>query len=79
MGVSLDQMNEEIQIQSHWTVDKTLTQKPETSQVFNKYQTQCVGCYMQKFCTLKVVTEIYQINLDEFLESLNDCETKNKN
>ena len=65
-------MNEDDQIQSHWTVDETLRRKPETSHVFIKYRTQCVGCYMQKFCTIKDVAEIYQVNLDELLKSLND-------
>lgn len=65
-------MNEETQIQSHSTVDETLRRRPETSHVFLKYQTQCVGCYMQKFCTIKDVAEVYQVNLDEFLKNLNE-------
>ena len=65
-------MDEDAQIQSHWTVDQTLKERPEVSSVFVKHRMQCVGCYMQKFCTIKDVAEIYQVNLDEFLKSLND-------
>jgi len=65
-------MNEDAQIQSHWTVEEVLRRKPETTHVFVKYRTQCVGCYVQKFCSMKDVAEIYQINLDKFLKDLND-------
>jgi len=72
-------MDEDIEVQSHWTVDETLRQKPETSRVFVKHRMQCVGCYIQKFCTIKDVAEIYQVNLNEFLKSLNNCEVKKQN
>lgn len=60
------------EIKSHWTVDETLQHKPETSYVFIKYQTQCVGCYVQRFCTIKAVAEIYQLDLEKFLKDLNN-------
>lgn len=60
------------EIQSHWTVDETLQRKPESSYVFIKNKTQCVGCYIQRFCTIKVVTEIYQLDLEKFLKDLNE-------
>jgi hybrid cluster-associated redox disulfide protein len=72
-------MNEDAQIQSDWTVDQTLEQRPELSSFFVKHHMQCVGCYMQKFCTIKDVSEIYQVNLGEFLKSLNEFEVKNQN
>ncbi|HCR72087.1 MAG TPA: hypothetical protein DIW23_11635 [Anaerolineae bacterium] len=65
-------MNEDVQVQSHWTVDETLRRVPQTAKVFIKYKTQCVGCFLQKFCRIKDVAEVYQVNLDEFLKSLND-------
>jgi len=70
-------MDEDAQIQSRWTVEDALRRKPKTARVFVKYRTQCVGCYMQKFCSMKDVAEIYQINLDEFLKDLNNCEKQN--
>lgn len=65
-------MDEDVQIQSHWTVDETLRQIPQVSRVFIKNKTQCVGCFLQRFCTIKDVAEIYEMNLDEFLKSLNN-------
>lgn len=60
------------EIQSDWTVDETLKHKPESSYVFLRHHMQCVGCFLQRFCTIKVVTEIYQVNLEKFLKDLND-------
>ncbi|KXK10739.1 MAG: hypothetical protein UZ14_CFX002003126 [Chloroflexi bacterium OLB14] len=69
-------MDEDIEIQTQWTVDETLKRKPRTSLVFIKHHTQCVGCYLQKFCRISDVAEIYHLNLDEFLKKLNDVGTK---
>jgi hybrid cluster-associated redox disulfide protein len=71
-------MNQEMQIQGQWTVDETLRERPETTFIFIKHQTQCIGCYLQKFCTLQEVTEIYHLNLDGFLKELNKHKTKEK-
>jgi hybrid cluster-associated redox disulfide protein len=65
-------MNEEVEIQSHWTVEEALRRKPKTARVFFKYRTQCVGCYLQKFCSMKDVAKIYQLNLKNLLKDLND-------
>jgi len=65
-------MNEETQIQSHWTVEEVLRRKPKTAHVFVKNRTQCVGCYLQKFCTMQDVAEIYQLNLKKILKDLNN-------
>ena len=67
------------EIQSHWTVDETIQRKPESSYVFIKYRTQCVGCFLQRFCTIKDVAEIYQVDLEKFLKDLNNCEIKSQN
>jgi hybrid cluster-associated redox disulfide protein len=64
-------MKDKFQIQLEWTVEKTLREQPETSGVFIKHRTQCVGCLMQKFCTIKDVTEIYKMEMSEFLQDLN--------
>lgn len=60
------------EIQSNWTVDETLQCKPESSHVFIKLGMQCVGCFIQKFCTIKDVSEIYQIDLEKLLKDLNN-------
>ncbi len=64
-------MNDTPQIQLEQTVEKTLQERPETSRTFIKRGTLCVGCWMQKFCTIKDVAEIYEIDSGELLQDLN--------
>lgn len=71
-------MTRRIQIQSDWTVEQTLKSNPNSSMVFMSAGTQCVGCYIQKFCTIKDVAEIYHIDLGKLLKDLNNCEIKNQ-
>lgn len=70
----LSGMEKKVQIESHWTVDETLKKRLKTSRVFLRNQMQCVGCYMQKFCTIKDVAEIYRAELEKFLKDLNNCD-----
>ncbi len=64
-------MNDTPQIQLAWTVEKTLQERPETARAFLKHGTLCVGCWMQNFCTLKDVTEIYEMDSGAFVHELN--------
>ncbi|HUG34686.1 MAG TPA: hypothetical protein VMJ90_07945 [Anaerolineales bacterium] len=64
-------MSKKVQIRLEWTVEKTLKNQPEASFVFVRLHTQCVGCWMQKFCTIKDVAEIYQLDLNKLLNDLN--------
>lgn len=73
----LSGMETKVQIESHWTVDETLRKRLEISRFFIRNQMQCVGCYMQKFCTIKDVAGIYQKELDKFLKDLNNYDTTN--
>jgi hybrid cluster-associated redox disulfide protein len=73
----LSGMETKVQIESHWTVDETLRKRLEISRFFIRNQMQCVGCYMQKFCTIKDVAEIYHMELEKFLKDLNDHEIPN--
>ncbi len=70
-------MDETTQIQLEWTVEKTLRERPETMRVFMRHGTLCVGCWMQKFCTLKDVAEIYELDSSEFLQDLNQLTFRN--
>jgi hypothetical protein len=74
----LSGMETKVQIESHWTVDETLRKGLEISRFFIRNQMQCVGCYMQKFCTIKDVAGIYQKELDKFLRDLNNYDTINE-
>ena len=66
-----------IQIQSDWTVEETLRQYPQSSPGFIRNRMQCIGCYMQKFCRIKDVAEIYKVDLSAFMQDLNSSENKN--
>lgn len=72
-------MDAKIHIQSHWTIDKVLKEKPSASAVFMNRNTQCVGCYMQKFCTVRDAAETYQLDLEVLVADLNECESENHN
>jgi hypothetical protein len=49
------------QIQQTW---------PETVGVFNQFKTACIGCYLQRFCTLQVVADYYNLDSETLLEAL---------
>jgi hybrid cluster-associated redox disulfide protein len=74
----LSGMETKVQIESHWTVDETLRKRLEISRFFIRNQMQCVGCYMQKFCTIKDVAQIYQKELNKFLKDLNAYDATNE-
>lgn len=52
------------------TVDQILRIWPGTAQVFLRYKTECVGCFMMHFCTLEEVAAIYALSLEQVLEDL---------
>ncbi len=57
-------------IDIHLTVDETLQKWPHAFSVFMQNKTKCVGCYLQKFCTLKEVAELYQIPIAKLIEEI---------
>lgn len=57
-------------IDIHLTVEELLQKWPHTFSVFMKNKTKCVGCLMQRFCTLKDVAEIHQIPLEILIEEI---------
>jgi hybrid cluster-associated redox disulfide protein len=57
-------------IDIHATVEEVLQKWPRTFTVFMKNKTKCVGCFLQKFCTLKDVAEMYQIPLEKLIEEI---------
>jgi hybrid cluster-associated redox disulfide protein len=54
-------------IHIHLTVEEVLQKWPQAFSIFMKNKTKCPGCPMQHFCTLKDVTETYQIPLDKLM------------
>lgn len=65
-------------IQPRLTVEDVLKNWPEAFSVFINRNTNCVGCLLQRFCTLQDVAETYQISLQELTKDLDEC-VQNKN
>jgi hybrid cluster-associated redox disulfide protein len=55
---------------STWTVEEILRLHPETTSAFLRMQTQCVGCWLARFCTLADVASNYHLELAALLETL---------
>lgn len=52
------------------TPEEILSAFPESSRIFNLYHTDCVGCYLARFCTLEEMAALYRIDLASFLRDL---------
>ena len=65
-------------IDIHLTVDKVLQKWPQAFSVFMKNKTQCPGCFMQSFCTLKDVAETYQLSLETLIDELKNLSDTGK-
>ena len=57
-------------LHSELTVAETLQKDMSLADVFIRNQTNCVGCYLARFCTLRDVTNAYGIKLNLFLDEL---------
>jgi hybrid cluster-associated redox disulfide protein len=54
------------------TVADVLEFWPETVPVFQKLKTDCVGCPMAPFDTLSDVSKIYEIDMEQLMDVLNE-------
>lgn len=52
------------------TVMQVIQKYPETIPVWIRLKTNCFGCYLMRFCSLKYVSDVYDINLATLLEEL---------
>ena len=59
-------------VSKDWTVHQTLEAHPGTVSVFIRLKTDCVGCWLVRFCTLEEVSGYYGIPIEVLLESLQD-------
>lgn len=55
------------------TVETVLKQWPETFSVFRSQKTNCIGCLLQRFCTLEDVAETYHLAPPELVMELEKC------
>jgi hypothetical protein len=63
-------MNEDL-TPSETSVVDLLKKLPQTTRFFITQKTNCVGCFMAGFCTLKDVIETYKLDESNFLAELN--------
>jgi hybrid cluster-associated redox disulfide protein len=75
----LSLMDTNIALQANMTVEDVLRKWPETWTVFMSKRTDCVGCFMQRFCTLQDVAETYQISVEVLTRELESCVIQSKN
>jgi hypothetical protein len=52
------------------TVAQVIQQYPETIHTWIALKTNCIGCYLMRFCTLEYVAKSYNIKLEALLEEL---------
>lgn len=60
-------------IQAELTVAETLERWPQTIPVFLRRRMACVGCAITPFETLAEAAAIYSLELDGFLQELQDA------
>jgi hybrid cluster-associated redox disulfide protein len=65
--------NMETSLDSTWTVAQVLEAYPQTAAVFISLKTDCVGCHLDKFCTLEEVAAAYALPLALLLSKLREC------
>ncbi len=58
------------------TVEETLRHWPQTAGVFLRRRMACLGCAIAPFETLHEVSEIYQLDAEQFLRELQDAARK---
>jgi hypothetical protein len=50
-----------------WTVAQVLSAYPQAAQIFFQLKTDCVGCILGRFCTLKEVARAYDLHIDQIM------------
>lgn len=58
-------------------VEDVLKKWPQTYSVFQSWKADCIGCLLQRFCTLQDVAESYAIDLTDLIKDLENCVTGN--
>lgn len=57
-------------LSSQTTVEELLRLHPEAWVVLKRDMLDCLGCFMQKFCTLQEAAEAHQLPLQELMDDL---------
>jgi hypothetical protein len=59
------------------TVEAVLKNWPRAFVVFRNRNTDCIGCLLQKFCSLQDVAESYELNPQDLIIDLEKCVKEN--
>ncbi len=62
---------------SQLTVEGILSKWPKTFTVFRNRNTDCIGCLLQKFCSIQDVAETYDIPTQDLISDLKKCVNEN--
>lgn len=57
-------------LQPEMTVEYVLKTWPSAFTIFVHGKPECIGCFLQKFCTLREVADAYEVSPEEFVEEL---------
>ena len=60
----------DVEISKDWTVDQVLKAHTQLAVVLLHWKTDCVGCRLDRFCTLEDVARNYGFDLEAFLKDL---------
>ena len=63
-------MNTRTFLQPEITVEDVLKTWPSSYTVFLNGKAECIGCFMQKFCSLHEVADVYEVPPEEFMDEL---------
>jgi hybrid cluster-associated redox disulfide protein len=59
-------------LSSQTTVEEVLRGYPDAWVVFRRNRTDCLGCFMQKFCTLQEAAEAHGMSLRQLMDDLSE-------
>ena len=59
------------------TVEAILSKWPKTFTVFRNRNTDCIGCLLQKFCSLQDVAETYEVPQQDLICDFEKCIKEN--
>lgn len=63
----------ELMLDANWTADQVMKTYPETISVFLALKTDCVGCALERFCSLDEVAASYKLSTEFLLAQLSDA------
>lgn len=59
------------------TVEAVLNKWPKTFTVFRNRNTDCIGCLLQKFCSIQDVAETYEVPTQDLINDFEKCVEEN--